>query len=349
LLGPPLGYAAFVLRNFIGEEALYREARAVGTRDAYQVYVARGGKRSEIREILLPRAELAAIVERGDLPELESYALKRKNSAIWPEIEAALGRSLLAELERVKGLGTRAALREFQTRYERHALLAPSIERAVSDHRARVLAKFAAMAKPSPEVLDLFRRLLTYADTHGPRVELRYRRKMSDSVPRTESQLRKSIFFGGEASLPKQYFDAKHSEKREAELTKTLVGHFSRAFPSDMLTLEPSAPLDEPSEELPKVSAPTLLVSHRTEMSGAYLSTQPRAAYTGIGLLFRVSLQIPDDPDSHVYKYSTWHAPALREIRNGASFESIYGEMGEKAFAKLTKRYVTELLPGFAE
>jgi hypothetical protein len=62
-----------------------------------------------------------------------------------------------------------------------------------------------------------------------------------------------------------------------------------------------------------------------------------------------VSLQIPDDATPHVYKSSTWYSPALREIKNGASFESIYEDMGQKAFAKLAKRYVAELLPGFAE
>jgi hypothetical protein len=149
--------------------------------------------------------------------------------------------------------------------------------------------------------------------------------------------------------MPAQYFDAKRSAGREAELTKALMAALARAFPSDMLALEPTPPLEDASEELPKVATPTLLVSHRTEMSGAYLSAQPRAAYTGIGVLFRVSFQIPNDDRPHVYKSSTWYAPALREIRNGASFQSIYDEMAVKAFAKLSKRYLTELLPGFAE
>jgi hypothetical protein len=346
--GPLLGYGAYAVRNYLAEDALYRSARSADNGDAYRAYVAHGGKRSEIEQILLPRSELAQVVEKGDLAAIEAYALPREKSAIWPEIERALQRALLTELENVKKQGSRAALRDFQNKYGKHAVIAPAIERAVSEHRARALSKFAAEAKPSAEVLDFFRRLLVYADTHGPKVELRYQRKLADSVARTENQLRKSVFFGGEPSLPAQYFDAKRSLQREAELSKLLIAHFARAFPADLLSLEAAAPLEDASEELPKVTVPTLLVTHRTEMSGAYLSTQPRAAYTGIGVLFRVSLQIPDDATPHVYKASSWYAPALREIRNGASFESIYEEMATKAFTKLWKRYLTELFPGFA-
>jgi hypothetical protein len=349
VLGPLLGQGAFALRNSLAEDALYLSARTENTQAAYRAYVARGGRRTEITDILLPRTELEQIVKKAELPALEAYALPRMKSAIWPEIERELRRALLAELERVKAQDTRAALREFQTRYGRHEMIVPALERAVADQRARVLARFAAAAKPTPDTLDFFKRLLTYADAHGPRLELRFRRKLSDSVARTETQLRKSIFFGGEASLPAQYFDAVHSEKRERELANALLAQFRRAFPADALSLEPGPLLEEASEELPKVTAPTLLVSHRTEMSGAYLSVRPRAVYTGIGVLFRVSLQLPDDDKPVVHKSSSWQSPALREIRNGASFETIYEDMASKAFAKLPKRFLDELFPGFGE
>jgi hypothetical protein len=349
VLGPLIGHGAHNLRNYLAEDALYRSARAENTQAAYRAYVARGGERPEINQILLPRTELEQIVKTGELRALEAYALPRKKSAIWPEIERELRRALLAELERVKARDTRGALREFQTQYGHHEMIAPAVERAVSDHRARVLAKFAAAAKPNPDTLDFFKRLLTYADQHGPRLELRFRRKLSDSVSRTETQLRKSVFFGGEASLPAQYFDGKYSEKRERELSKILLAQFARAFPADMLALEPGPLLEEASEDLPKVKAPTLLVSHRTEMSGAYLSTRPRAAYTGIGVLFRVSLQLPEDDKPIVHKSSSWQSPGLREIRNGASFEKIYEDMADKAFGKLPKRFLGELFPGFEE
>ena len=126
-------------------------------------------------------------------------------------------------------------------------------------------------------------------------------------------------------------------------------GQFARAFPADTLSLEPSGVLEDASEELPKVQAPTLLFAHRTEMSGEYLSAEPRAAYTGVGFLCRVSLQIPGDDKVYEFKSSTWQSPGLREIRNGARFESIYTEMADKAFTKLTKRFTNDLLPGLSE
>ena len=347
-LGPLLGYGVLSLRNRLAEDALYASARHEDTLEAYREYTTRGGTRDEIADILLPRAELAAVIAKQDLSALEAYALTRRGSAIWPEIERALQAALLAELDSVRKQGTRAALRGFQAKYEKHAVIAPAIERAVSDHRARALARFAAEAKPSAEVFDFFRRLLVYTDTHGPRVELRYERKLADSVARTETQLRKSVFFGGESSLPGQYFDASHSEKREAELSRAFSAQFARAFPPDVLELSLAPALSRKSDDLPKVTVPTLLVTHRTEMSGAYLSKQPRAAYTGVGILFRVSFQIPGDDKPFLYNASTWYAPALREIRNGASFQSIYGEMGAKAFAKASKRCLSELFPGFS-
>ena len=346
--GPLLGYGAYTVRNYLAEDALYRSARSADNGDAYRAYVARGGKRSEIEQILLPRSELAQVVEKADLAAIEAYALPREKSAIWPEIERALQRALLTELENVRKQGGRAALRDFQSRYGKHAVIAPAIERAVSEHRARALSKFAAEAKPSAEVLDFSDGCWSMPTRTGPRSSsdtsgnwlIRWRE------PRTSCE--RVFSSAARPSLPAQYFDAKRSVKREAELSKLLIAHFARAFPSDLLSLEAAAPLEDASEELPKVTVPTLLVTHRTEMSGAYLSTQPRAAYTGIGVLFRVSLQIPDDATPHVYKSSSWYAPALREIRNGASFESIYEEMATKAFTKLWKRYLTELFPGFA-
>jgi hypothetical protein len=349
VLGPAIGYAVFSARNSLAEEALYSSARAEKSKAAYEAYVARGGQRPEILEILLPRTELAAIVKNNDLAALESYAATRSKSEIWPEIENALAKALTAELERVKQLGTRAALREFEAKYGKHEMIAPSLERAISDHRARALAKFAEVAKPNPEVLDLFKRLLVYADQHGPKLELKFKRKLADTVMRTENRLRKSMFYGGEASLPAQYFDAKRSEGREATVAKTLLEQFARAFPADTLSLVPSGVLEDASDDLPKVQVPTLLFAHRTEMSGEYLSAEPRAAYTGVGFLCRASLQIPGDDKPYEFKSSTWQAPGLREIRNGASFEAIYTEMADKAFTKLTKRFTHDLLPGLAE
>src|SRR5690606_7708923 len=262
--------------------SLYRAARAEHTLAAYREYVARGGDRSEVTEILLPRAELAEVVAKRSLPALQAFAKGREKSPIWPEIEAALRTALLTELANAERAGTRSALRAFQERYGAHALVADAVGRAVEAHRARMLAQFAKVAKPRSEVLELFRRLLVYADQHGPRVEIRFRRALGSSVERAEKQLKKSRLFAGEASLPAQYFDAEHAEPREKRVLEAFLTRLSQLFPKDVLSFEAAPALPESDEELPKVAVPTLLVTHRTEMKGAYLSRKPRATYTGI-------------------------------------------------------------------
>jgi hypothetical protein len=84
-------------------------------------------------------------------------------------------------------------------------------------------------------------------------------------------------------------------------------------------------------------------------MSGAYLLKKPKAALTGIGVLFRVTFQIPNDPDAHLYKYSAWNAPDLKQAAESESFEQIYDDMASRGFQKLTKRYLAELLPGLSD
>jgi hypothetical protein len=158
--------------------------------------------------------------------------------------------------------------------------------------------------------------------------------------------LEKSLLFGGKQSLPAQYFDARHTTLRERPVAEELVSALSRAVPDQVLTFHIGPPLEDSPEDFPKVSVPTLLVTHRTEMSGAYLMKKPRAALTGVGVLFRIGFQIPGDAQPYAFKYSSWNAPELKSIVDGKSFEAIYGEMAEKAFVKLAKRYLADLLPG---
>ncbi|MFO7179448.1 MAG: hypothetical protein DIU78_012180 [Pseudomonadota bacterium] len=343
--GIAFGYGFFLARNALAEDALYRAARAENTLAGYREYVARGGNRSEITDILLPRAELAEAAAKKSLPALQAFASGRESSPIWPEIEAALRASLLAELQAAEREGTRSALRAFQERYGTHPLVADALERAIQAHRARVLAQFAKEAKPHAEVLEFFRRLLAYTDQHGPRVEIRFRRVLGSSVERTEKQLKKSRLFAGEASLPAQYFDAEDSEPREKRVIDALLTRLSRVFPEDVLKLEPAPALPE-SEADAKVTVPTLLVTHQTEMKGVYMSQKPRAAYTGISVIFEVSFRIPNDPQPYELRTSVWQVPSTRAVRNGTSFAEIYAEIADDAFTKLTDRTLGALAPG---
>ena len=74
-----------------------------------------------------------------------------------------------------------------------------------------------------------------------------------------------------------------------------------------------------------------------------------RAALTGVGVLFRIVFAIPNDPPAYAYKYSAWNPPDLKSMMDGRSFEEIYNEMGEKSFSKLSKKYLTDLVPGLLQ
>ncbi|HWA72438.1 MAG TPA: hypothetical protein VG937_08895 [Polyangiaceae bacterium] len=349
LLGAALGAGLWTIRNTLGEAALYRTARAVGTREGYRAYLARGGKHPDVSGILLPRAELAEVIQRHSLPELERFAKEHPDSQIQPEVQAALHQELVVALADAKREGTLQALKKFRARFEGYPRIIAEVDQAISARMTTALRDFERRARPKPEVLELFRRLLNYSALHEGRVEVRFRRRMPESVEKAEALLQKSNYFGGKASLPAQYFDQKHAALREKPSGQEIVNVLSQGFPEDLLKFELGPPLEDSPEDDPKVKVPSIVITHRTEMSGAYLMKRPRAALTGVGVLFRVVFAIPNDPAVHAFKYSAWNPPDLKSMMDGRSFEEIYNEMGDKAFSKLAKKYLLDLVPGLAQ
>jgi hypothetical protein len=346
LVGASLAAGVWFVRNSLAEKALYRAARAENSQGGYHAYLERGGKNPDVASILLPRAELSELMKRRSLEELEAFAKRHEGSPIQAEIQAALHQELVVALAAAKQEGTLQALKRFRARFHEHPRIVAEIDRAISERLTAGLREFERRAGPKPEVLELFRQLLNYSAKNEGRVEVRFRRRLPESAAKAEALLQKSNYFGGKASLPAQYFDAKHAAERELPIGREIVNTLSLGFSPDLLKFEVGPPLEDTGEEDPKVKVPSIIVTHRTEMSGAYLMKRPRAALTGIGVLFRVVFTIPDAPTIHAYKYSAWNAPELKSMLDGRSFEQIYGEMGEKAFSRLGKRYLNELVPG---
>jgi hypothetical protein len=311
--------------------------------------LARGGKHPDVSGILLPRAELAEVIQRHSLPELERFAKEHPDSQIQPEVQAALHQELVVALADAKREGTLQALKKFRARFEGYPRIIAEVDQAISARMTTALRDFKRRARPKPEVLELFRRLLNYSALHEGRVEVRFRRRMPESVEKAEALLQKSNYFGGKASLPAQYFDQKHAALREKPSGQEIVNVLSQGFPEDLLKFELGPPLEDSPEDDPKVKVPSIVITHRTEMSGAYLMKRPRAALTGVGVLFRVVFAIPNDPAVHAFKYSAWNPPDLKSMMDGRSFEEIYNEMGDKAFSKLAKKYLLDLVPGLAQ
>lgn len=109
-----VGSGLWYLRNLLSEKQMLVKARTVNTVDAYQSYLARGGHREDVINLLLPRAELLQARKAATANAIEHFIDAHPNSKINGEAMAALERTLLSELEGVSAQGTVAALRDFR-------------------------------------------------------------------------------------------------------------------------------------------------------------------------------------------------------------------------------------------
>lgn len=342
------GLLVFVVRGYLADDAIYNAARIADTREAYVTYLERGGARPEVTEILLPRTELAAIVASKNLEALERFAAAHENSKVSEESDIALQHALRRALDEVRAKGQLAALKQFAEKHGKHPKIAPEVERALEQHWQAALKTFEQSARPRGDSKAFFQRLFAYTAKHGSRVELRFRRRLDDSIERTEKALRKNRRFAGESSLPGRYFDDKHAEKREEPVAQELLAAFRRVFPQELVEFHLAPPLPVSAEEVPPVQVPTVLITHRTETRGNYVLKKPRAAVTGVGVHFRVTFQIPGDPEVDVFRTGTFSSPESPKTLVFEGYDDLYEGMAERAFSKLPKRYLADLLPGLS-
>ena len=200
--GAALG--VFIVRNDLSERELYRAAFEENTVEGYQSYLAQGGGRRTVSELLLPRAELAAA--RGSARAVGNYLRAHPHVAIRSEVEKALREELLRELTNVKAQDSLTALVKFREHYPQHPLVQDELESARGEVFDRALERFKAATVGKKELQTLVATLLKYTKQHGPTVHVRYRRFFPPSVARIERQVRRSKYFVGERSLPTRYF-----------------------------------------------------------------------------------------------------------------------------------------------
>jgi len=345
VLGVLLGGASFHVRNTLSEGRLYAAARAADSTSTYREYLARGGHNPDVESMLLPRTELRDAKAHGDVQAIEQFLATHPNSKIQNEIDSALREALLKELAQAESKATLSALEDFRTRYARYPFLTADIERAIDARVQATLQKVRpALAPGQARVLPFFERLLRYTAKHGPEVTVRFQRKPTESLEMAEKALRMSAYFTGEKSLPGQYFDAAHAAPREAVAAGVLASALNEQFPRDLLDAKVAPTLDDSADTSPKV--PTLLVSYRTEMSGAFTSKRPRFAVSGIGIFCKVSFDIPGDSDPLTFKFSVWRAPDLKTVSDTTTPAELYEAMAAEAFKRFDKKYLATL---FAE
>ncbi len=344
-LGVLLGGGAWHIRNQLSEVRLYAAARAADRTDTYRAYLARGGSNPDVEALLLPRAELRDAIQQGNVSAIEQFLDTHPDTKIKPEIDAALEQALLKELAAAQAVGTLTALNDFGARYARYPSLAPALDRAVDARIDGALEQLKpALAPNQSHLLPFMERLLRYTAKHGPEVLVRFQLKPTETLEKAEKALRQSAYFTGEKSLPGQYLDAAHEAPREAVVAAALIAALSEHLPHDLVDAKAAPTLDAAVD--PKATVPTLLINYHTELSGAFTSRTPRLALSGIGVVTRVSFEIPGDPDPLVFKLTVWRAPDMRNIAATSTAPELYDTMATEAFKRFTKKYLATV---FAE
>ena len=345
-LAPALGLAwpIWQIRNVMSERVMFGAAQAADSPQAYRDYLATGGTRREVRDLLLPRAELRIARESGSVAAVEKVVEKYKDLPVHSEFELALRELLLAELDTAKKKGTLAALRGLKTAFTRGDLIEIELEDAFHEVYAKALKKYESQApEKDDEAIAFFRKLVAYAEKHGPHVEIRFRRELRESVDAADKVVRKSQYYGGASNIPSRYFDAKHAAKRERRIADRIIARFDRTFPHEILKVQLAKPIGQ-DEALPAVKVPTLLVTHSTLMSGAYMSRDPVGTYVGVGVVFEGSFQIPNAAETIDYRLSVWRQPKIAIIKKEKlTPEQVYDSLTVDAFNRFAKKFLLQM------
>ena len=342
VLGVLLGVAAFLVRNHLSEVRLYAAARQADHTETYRTYLARGGKNPDVEALLLPRTELRDAVQRGGVSAIEQFVAQHPNTQIKPEVDAALQQALLKELSAAEATGKLSALNAYAAEYARYAFLTPNIERAINARIQATLQQLKpALAPNQSRLLPFMERLLRYTAKHGPEVLVRFQRKPTETLETAEKSLRLSAYFSGTKTLPGQFFDEAHQTPREEAAAAYVTAALNDHFPRDLVAAKAGPALDADAD--PKPTVPTVLVTYHTELSGAFTSRRPRFAMSGIGLISKVSFEIPGDADGLSFKLTVWRAPDLNSLTDTSTPAELYETMAGEAFKRFMKKYLATL------
>lgn len=343
ILAAVLGLVVSFVRDDMSRKALYQVAAEMDTVEGYQAYLARGGEREEVAALLLPRAELKKAVAQGTVEAVEAFREKNPNLQIGGEVQNALREGLLKELEKAKAVGTLAALDALPKRYKAADLIAPEIALAKSAVYAKVMADFQAQASDKDaDLIPFVQALLTYAQKHGPQVQLRFYHDFPQD-PRMLDQIvsKSKKYYMGQKSLPSQYFLGKDARRREAALLERFKTRLQKAFPEDILKFELGPPLPKENAELPEITVPTLTLTHRERLSGGFVGGVPKAMYLGAAVMIAAEGAIPGSDKGMKFAWNAWRAPTFNVLSDEKKdMPDVYEEMMMGAFDKFGDIYL---------
>jgi hypothetical protein len=344
VVGPTL----WSLRNSGSDKKMYARATQANDSESYRLYLSHGEKfADEVGGILLPRAELRDAEKVGTVDALLAYKKSHSNSKIPTEVAASIRKAMLAELEKAKAPGTLAALQEFAKHYPEHGIQ-PELSAAIHAVYARELDTYRKKAPKERGTSGFVERLFAYAEKHGPKMEIRFKRKAPSTLERADQFILKTPTFMGVVTYPSRFFDDKHAGPREAALGRTLSTQFGAGLAGELFDVTMGPVVTD--AELPEPKDPTLFITHVAEWSGHnYTSNRPRGSYIGVQFNFEASFVIPGDPKPYKFKAEIFKHAATHVLNNpdepmlapGQAEEKVYETMGQDAFEQFGKRLLS--------
>jgi hypothetical protein len=341
-IGAVLGLGFGMTRNSMSDDAMFRACAESGSADAYRAYLDHGGKHTpEVRDELLPRAELGLAVSKGSVDAVEAFAQSHAGSKIQPEIDAAVRAAMLGELDKAKRVGTVSALDDIAHRYPDNKI-GPELAAVRHTLYGKALAAYKAKATPDAPTSALMDRLLAWAEKNGPACEVRFRERVSKTLDDADASAKKSNHYPGPDALPSRYLTADALRVREQHVAQTVVQGFTDAFPTDVLSMRPGDPLAADADA-PK-GVPTLLVEYAPEWSHSNTnSTRPATLFAGIIFAFDASFLVPDGGAPLALQKKVWTRAELWRMKSDGvtreDFEQkVYDSMMDGAFDQLGKK-----------
>jgi hypothetical protein len=157
----------------------------------------------------------------------------------------------------------------------------------------------------------------------------------------------------GTISFPSKYFDAPHSQKRDAAMMKDFVERLSKAFSPELIAFKVAGEGPDPAQPTPNFTVPTLLITHQDEWSTlTWDSKLPRGEFVGINYNFEAELFIPGDAKTYKWKLMVPKGAqgALNAIKDGdggegSTEERVYDMMSKDAYATFSDKYLATIVP----
>ena len=347
VLGLALGLGLGWARNGMSDDAMYRSVAASGSVPTYQLYLSQGGRHSEdVRDVLLPRAELQTAEASGSVEAVQAFAQAHASSKIGPEIDGALRRAMLAELDKARKLATVAGLDDFARKYPDNNL-APELKTARHALYAQALAGWKKKAQADAGTNAFMERLFAWAEKSGsPACDVRFRLKPSKSLDDADKKAMKSMHYPGPDALPSKYVTTAAMRSREQRVAADVVKGFADEIPPDVLAVRAGEPLDAGAPN--PAGVPTLVIDYSPEWSHVNtVSIKPNTLFAGFNFAFDASFVLPEGAPLQM-KVKSWRGAELwKQKDDGMSREDfqqkVYDAMFDGAFDQLDKKLADTL------